>query len=207
MLAWLPTFFTDTLSLNLSSAARVSLLPPIAAIAVSMIAGPLADELISRGVTVARVRKFAQCGAFLGPALCLMTEIWIHDDSDSAGVIALVTISLGLASFSLAGLYCNHADLSPRYAPILLGLTNTCGAIPGVIGVAITGWLYEQTASWNIALFAPSIFFFITGTAVFSVYGRAERQDFDSDYYNRPFQVELALQKIARITLDENVKE
>lgn len=51
----------------------------------------------------------------------------------------LVALSLGLASFSLAGLYCNHADLSPRYASVLLGMTNTSGALPGIVGVAFTG--------------------------------------------------------------------
>lgn len=39
MMAWLPTYFTDTLSLTLSQAAQVSLLPPIAAIAASALAG------------------------------------------------------------------------------------------------------------------------------------------------------------------------
>ena len=38
-MAWLPTYFTDTLSLSLSQAAQVSLLPPVAAIAASAIAG------------------------------------------------------------------------------------------------------------------------------------------------------------------------
>ena len=43
MMAWLPTYFTDTLSLTLSQAAQVSLLPPVASIAVSAVAGdPLA---------------------------------------------------------------------------------------------------------------------------------------------------------------------
>ena len=58
---------------------------------------------------------------------------------------ALITLALGLGSWSLAGLYCNHADLSPRHAPILLGLTNTGGAVPGIIGVAITGVLLDST--------------------------------------------------------------
>lgn len=71
MLAWLPTYFSDTLSLTLSQAAGVSLLPPVAAIAASAIAGPTADALIARGWPVARVRKLAQCTAFLGPAACL----------------------------------------------------------------------------------------------------------------------------------------
>lgn len=38
-MAWLPTYFTDTLSLTLSQAAQVSLLPPVASIAVSAVAG------------------------------------------------------------------------------------------------------------------------------------------------------------------------
>ena len=38
-MAWLPTYFTDTLSLTLSQAAQVSLLPPIAAIVTSLLAG------------------------------------------------------------------------------------------------------------------------------------------------------------------------
>ena len=57
----------------------------------------------------------------------------------------LITLALGLGSWSLAGLYCNHADLSPRHAPILLGLTNTGGAVPGILGVAITGLLLDST--------------------------------------------------------------
>ena len=39
MMAWLPTYFTDTLSLTLSQAAQVSLLPPVAAIVASLLAG------------------------------------------------------------------------------------------------------------------------------------------------------------------------
>ena len=65
----------------------------------------------------------------------------------------LITLGLGLASCSLAGLYCNHADLSPRHAAILLGMTNTTGALPGIVGVAITGALLDLTgaeaSSWS----------------------------------------------------------
>lgn len=81
----------------------------------------------------------------------------------------------------MCGLYCNHADLSPRYAPFLLGMTNTVGALPGIVGVAVTGALLDATGSWEWALFAPSALFFVTGTAVFVHYGRSERQQFDND--------------------------
>jgi ACS family sodium-dependent inorganic phosphate cotransporter len=185
MLAWLPTYMMDTLDLSLMGAAQVSVLPPIAAIAVSAVAGPLADGLIARGVAVGNVRKLAQSAAFVGPAACLGAAA-AAGDGDVA--VALITLSLGLASFSLAGLYCNHADLSPRYAPVLLGVTNTSGALPGIVGVAATGALYDATGSWTLALFAPSVFFFLTGTAVYVRWGSAERQDFGAN--NQPFAIE-----------------
>lgn len=194
MLAWLPTYFTDSLSLDLAHAAQVSLLPPIAAIAVSAIAGPSADALIARGVPVVTVRKTAQCLAFLGPAACLLAASMSEGGPLSVGLVAL---SLGLASFSLAGLYCNHADLSPRYASVLLGMTNTSGALPGIVGVAFTGWLYDQTASWSLALFAPSIFFFLTGSAAYVLWGSADRQEFDGpEPDNSPFAWELWLRSL-----------
>ena len=70
-MAWLPSYFADTLSLNLTQAAQLSLLPPVAAIIASSIAGTAGDALIFKGMPVVQVRKLAQCTAFLGPALCL----------------------------------------------------------------------------------------------------------------------------------------
>lgn len=46
---------------------------------------------------------------------------------------------------------------------IFAGMTNTAGAIPGIIGVVTTGAILDQTGSWPLALFVPSIFFFVTG--------------------------------------------
>ena len=105
----------------------------------------------------------------------------------------LITAGLGLASFSLAGLYCNHADLSPRYAPVLLGLTNTTGAIPGIIGVTITGAILDKTGSWPLALFAPSIVFFVTGSVIFATFGSSDQQSFEND---APFAVERYAQPL-----------
>lgn len=95
----------------------------------------------------------------------------------------------------MAGLYCNHADLSPRYAPVLLGLTNTAAAVPGIIGVTITGAILDQTGSWPLALFAPSVVFFVTGSAVFTAWGRADLQSFDN---NEPFPFEKYFQPLQK---------
>ena len=60
----------------------------------------------------------------------------------------LISGALGLASVSIAGLYSNHADLSRRQASVLLGITNTMGAVPGIIGVTFTGIVFDRTRDW-----------------------------------------------------------
>lgn len=195
MLAWLPTYFIDTMDVSLSTAAKISLLPPVAALLVSGIAGPSADALIGRGVATGLVRKGAQSAAFLGPAACLILASMLEGNQMAS--MTLITISLGLASFSLAGLYCNHADLSPRYAPVLIGATNTAGAIPGIVGVLVTGVIYDLYDSWTLALFVPTIALFISGTVVFIVYGTAKPQNFDRKDLNRKFEWEHAVESNA----------
>ncbi|KAK9822812.1 hypothetical protein WJX81_002343 [Elliptochloris bilobata] len=114
----------------------VSLLPPIAAIAATAVAGPSADALIARGWPVASVRRLAQATAFLGPAACLTAAAFTED-----------------------------------------GPQTVCA-------------LLDQTGSWPLALFAPSVFFFLTGIAVFAGLGTSDAQDFSD---NGPFWIERKL--------------
>jgi ACS family sodium-dependent inorganic phosphate cotransporter len=145
MLAWLPTYFTDTLSVDLLHASQTALLPPIAAIAASAAAGPLADILVAKGVAVGTVRKVAQCTAFLVPSAFLFAACTPYVANSSTITVGCITLALGVSSFSLAGLYCTHQDMSPKYAPAMLGVTNTAGGIPGVLGVATVGLFLDYT--------------------------------------------------------------
>lgn len=185
MLSWLPSYFTDTLSLDLTDAAHVSLLPPIAGVMVSGVVGQSADYLVGCGWNTALVRKLFQCMAFLGPFAALAGAT--HYQNDATMNIGLVTLALGLSSFSLGGLYCNHQDLSPKYSSFLLGMTNTWATIPGIIGVLLTGFLLDRTGDWPTALFAPSMVLFVAGSIVYSIYGRSEMQEFTD---NEPFELE-----------------
>ncbi|KAH7298769.1 hypothetical protein KP509_25G058500 [Ceratopteris richardii] len=179
IMAWLPTYFSDKLNLSLTNAALVSVIPPLGGMLVSSFAAPMADNLISRGVNVTFVRKLCQSIAFLSPTagmtLCsldLGLSPWV--------TASIITSSLALSSFALGGLYCTHQDISPRYASILLGITNTAGAIPGILGVYLTGVLLDETNSWQMALFDPCIFFWITGTIVWNLFASSEPRNFES---------------------------
>ncbi|KAE9609750.1 putative major facilitator superfamily [Lupinus albus] len=176
-LSWLPTYFSEELDLNLTEAAWVSILPPLASILVTSIASQLADKLISKGVETTKVRKICQSIAFLSPAIC-MTLSSLDPGLPHWEVVGLLTGGIALSSFALSGLYCTHQDMSPEYASILLGITNTVGAIPGILGVALTGYLLDLTHSWSVSLFAPSIFFYLTGTVIWLVFASSKPQSF-----------------------------
>lgn len=53
--------------------------------------------------------------------------------------------------------------------------------------MSVAGAILDQTGSWPLALFVPSIFFFLSGSAVFTLLGSSDRQDFSN---NAPFAFE-----------------
>ena len=177
LLAWLPSYFTQELGVTLTNASLFTLLPPLANIAVASAVGPLADNTLKRGVDVTVVRKVAQTLALCGPATFMaLTCFFANDDESGVVTVALLSIGLGMSSFSYAGLYCVHQDMSPRFASILLGMTNTVGALPGVIGVPLTGYLLAKTENWELSMFLPAIALYFSGAAVFAKFGSAEKQ-------------------------------
>ena len=57
---------------------------------------------------------------------------------------------------------------------MLLGITNTAGTIPGIFGVFITGYLVEQTGSFDVA-FALAAGIFIFGAVVFLLFATGKQ--------------------------------
>ncbi|KAL0427242.1 UNVERIFIED_CONTAM: putative anion transporter 6, chloroplastic [Sesamum latifolium] len=150
----------EELNLDLTEAAWVSVLPPLASVVVTSIASQLADSLISKGVETT------------------VESTALYGNRTESMDVSILTGGLALSSFALSGLYCTHQDMSPEYASVLLGITNTVGAIPGIVGVALTGYLFDSTHSWAMSLFAPSIFFYLTGTIVWLALASSKPQTF-----------------------------
>lgn len=63
-----------------------------------------------------------------------------------------------------------------RYASALLGLSNTAGALPGVLGVALAGFLLEQSSNWARAVFLPIAGVQLAGLVIYSIFASSERR-------------------------------
>eukprot|EP00798_Chlamydomonas_sp_ICE-L_P027115 gene27115-2342_t len=192
LLAWLPSYFELALGLNVQKSSILTLIPYLAMTAMMPFVGPVADGLVEKGWPLTKVRKLAQGVAFVGPAMCmiacgLLTPAGMGPEGGAAAaaaaanapvpiIVALLSVSFALGAWSRAGLYCNHQDLSAKYAGALLGITNTAGALPGVLGVTAAGYMLDMTNSWALALFYPTAICQIFGAIFYTMLASSERQ-------------------------------
>ena len=147
LLSWMPTYINKGLGVDYASVGLLAIIPSIASVFFLNIAGNLADRLIKNGIAVGKVRKLMQTIGFGGLTAALVTvghldTVWM--------AIATMTVGSALGAFVTGGFAVNHMDVAPRHAGTLMGITNTAGAIPGIIGVFVTGLILELTGSWII---------------------------------------------------------
>lgn len=183
LLAWLPSYFELSLGLDVANSSLLTLIPYITMTLMTPIVGPVADKLVERGWSITRVRKLCQGISFLGPAICMLSLATLTPLSPGMASPLLIAVLVGLMSCAFAlsawargGLYCNHQDLSPQYASALLGITNTAGAIPGVLGNVFVGTLLDKTNSWALALFLPCASFQLFGLIFYTLFASSKRQ-------------------------------
>uniref|UniRef100_A0A453ERR7 Major facilitator superfamily (MFS) profile domain-containing protein n=3 Tax=Aegilops tauschii subsp. strangulata TaxID=200361 RepID=A0A453ERR7_AEGTS len=141
LLTWMPTYYNQVLKFNLTESSLFCVLPWLTMAISANVGGWIADTLVSRGTSVTTVRKIMQSIGFLGPAFFLSQLS--HIDSPALAVLCMAC-SQGSDAFSQSGLYSNHQDIGPRYAGVLLGLSNTAGVLAGVFGTAATGYILQH---------------------------------------------------------------
>ena len=173
LLAWLPTYFNQALGFDLHQSALLCVLPWLTMFLGANASGWIADAMLASGrFSTTVVRKIMQLIGFLGPAAFLAL---VAGTQDARLAVVYMAAALGLASFSQSGIYSNHADIGPQYAGSLLALSNTVATIPGIAGVALTGWLLDVTAgSWSV-VFSTAIFFYLLGSVVYTAFGTGKR--------------------------------
>jgi ACS family sodium-dependent inorganic phosphate cotransporter len=145
-------------------------LPWLVMFAATNAGAQLADGLLARGRSVEFVRKLMQTVGFLGGAAALLAIGQVHT---VALAIALMCAALGFGSLALSGFASNHLDIAPRYAGALMGLSNTAGTLPGVIGVTVTGYILEATGSWAL-VFGIAAGLYLAGAVVWLAFARGD---------------------------------
>ena len=158
LLLWLPTYLSKTFSLSLIKVGTLSLVPWITTFAASNAGGWIADTMRRRGVPVGTIRRQMQAVAFTGGAL----PLFILPAAPSPVIaVMLVTISAACSGTGLAAFGVNHLDISPRFAGVLMGLSNTIATIPGIVGVAAAGFIWRASGSFAAVFYVIACVYLI----------------------------------------------
>jgi ACS family sodium-dependent inorganic phosphate cotransporter len=171
LLAWLPTYVNRGLGVEFGSVGLLSSIPYAVAFVSFALTGVLADRLTMAGRDVTRVRKCMQAVGFGGPALMLLLVPTVGNAL--AAVLLMAAGNLFLA-FSAGGFAVNHLDVAPRYAGVLMGLSNTAGTIPGIVGVGVSGYILAWTDSWAL-VFQTAAGVYLFGMAFYLKFATGER--------------------------------
>ncbi|KAI8470510.1 MAG: putative inorganic phosphate transporter [Monoraphidium minutum] len=170
LLTWMPTYYNQVLGLDVTASGIFSVLPWITMAVTANLGGWAADSLVSRGVSVTTVRKVMQTLGFLGPAFFLTQ---LSSVTTVAGAVACMMGAQGFDAFSQSGLYSNHQDIGPKYAGVLLGLSNTAGVLAGVMGSLATGYILQHGSWADVWRVAVGLYLF--GTVVWNLFTTGER--------------------------------
>lgn len=113
----------------------LTLIPYVSMTAMTPFVGPIADGLVARGWAVTNVRKLSQGISFAGPALCMLALAFLTPTTPGTGpaplIVGIMSLAFALGAWARAGLYCNHQDLSPKYAAALLGESRRSRTLAG----------------------------------------------------------------------------
>ncbi|MDP6377588.1 MAG: ACS family MFS transporter [Pseudomonadales bacterium] len=172
LLSWLPTYISEGLGVDFAAVGVFTMIPSVASFLFLNVAGWTTDKLISHGMDVTFVRKLMQAIGFGGGALVLAVVGYVQSPMMA---IALMSFGSMVGAFALGGWGSNHMDLAPRHAGTLMGITNTAGTVPGIIGVFVSGLILEWTGSW-ILVFQVAAAINVFGLVFYLIFASTKKQ-------------------------------
>ncbi|XP_066174591.1 vesicular glutamate transporter 3 isoform X2 [Sylvia atricapilla] len=173
---YIETSIGEGASLANASVGLLSAVPHMVMTIIVPIGGQLADFLRSRNIlTTTTVRKVMNCGGFGMEATLLLVVGYSH----TKGVaISFLVLAVGFSGFAISGFNVNHLDIAPRYASILMGISNGVGTLSGMVCPLIVGAMtkHKTREEWqNVFLIAALVHY--TGVIFYAIFASGEKQE------------------------------
>ncbi|KAL2310026.1 hypothetical protein Nmel_006263 [Mimus melanotis] len=165
-------------SANLLGAMEVGILSAVPHLVMTIIVpigGQIADFLRSRQiVSTTNVRKIMNCGGFGMEATLLLVVGYSH----SKGVaISFLVLAVGFSGFAISGFNVNHLDIAPRYASILMGISNGVGTLSGMVCPIIVGAMTKNKTreEWQYVFLIAALVHY-GGVIFYGIFASGEKQ-------------------------------
>ncbi|XP_065071418.1 uncharacterized transporter slc-17.2-like [Rhopilema esculentum] len=171
----MPTYLKDIQHLDIKTMGFVAAVPYLLKSFVGPIGGISADILIKRKLlTVRGVRALFYGAGCLLAGSCILATGYCAAMEDA---IAFLILGIGFSGLNATGYAVNHLDIAPRYAGILMGLSNTFATIPGFLSPMLTGMIakHKKASEWRVVFWITFIVY-VVATGLYSIMCAGEQQ-------------------------------
>ncbi|XP_025200393.1 putative inorganic phosphate cotransporter [Melanaphis sacchari] len=194
LLTEMPTFINTVLKFDIKDDGMLSSLPYLAMFVLQIPVTFIADFLNKHKITTLTMsRKFWNTISMWGGTIGLIVLGFI-EDTHLTIIIYVFIVAIGCSSN--AGFNINHMDLSPNYAGLLMGITNTAAASGGIIAPLFVGLIVDDqtsVAEWRIVFISGAIVLFVCNL-FFIIFGSAKTQPWNSMHKNDALNMDNAKQ-------------
>ncbi|GMS88033.1 hypothetical protein PENTCL1PPCAC_10208, partial [Pristionchus entomophagus] len=170
------TYMRDVLDMKINNSGLVAAIPHLVMGGVVLAGGQFADYLRSNKIlSTTAVRKIFNCGGFGGEAFFMM--LVAYSTSEFWAILFLI-FAVGSSGFAISGYNVNHLDIAPRYAAILMGMSNGIGTLAGLICPFVTEKFtgHSPKHGWTSVFVLASMIHF-TGVTFYAFFASGELRD------------------------------
>lgn len=101
-------------------------------------------------MSTTNVRKLFNCGGFGMEAIFLIV---VGMTNATTSAIFALTLAVGFSGFAISGFNVNHLDIAPRYASILMGISNGFGTLAGMLCPVVVQKITKDKADMGTLAF------------------------------------------------------
>lgn len=146
LLVNMPLFMKSVLKFNISQVTLYSSIPYFTMWIFSIAVGQTLDMLRRKKIiNTTWTRKIATLIASVPVAVCLLALTFVKCQKILA--VILLTLALTAMGAMYSGFMTNHIDIANNYAGTLMGMTNTFGTVPGIVGPLFVGAMINVDVS------------------------------------------------------------
>ncbi|XP_026873461.1 vesicular glutamate transporter 2.1 [Electrophorus electricus] len=170
-----PAYFEEVFGFEISKVGMLSALPHLVMTIIVPIGGQIADFLRSKNLmSTTNVRKIMNCGGFGMEATLLLIVGYSHSKGMA---ISFLVLAVGFSGFAISGFNVNHLDIAPRYASILMGISNGVGTLSGMVCPLIVGAMTKNKTreEWQYVFLIASLVHY-GGVIFYGIFASGEKQ-------------------------------
>jgi len=175
LLTCLPTYMKEILRFDVKENGFLSALPYAVCWFMQTFSGFMADYLRSNGyMSTKNARKMFNTLGTIIPAGGLIIVGYVGCNHVLA--VVFLTISVGTGGLTMGGYNVNHLDIAPKFAGVLMGITNMIATIPGFAGPALVGQLTNNNQTrgeWRIVFYITAAIY-VAGSLGYIILAQGE---------------------------------